>query len=209
MYIRTAPVTSHLANGYTRLILGDPLAMISVELWRARIGHFNSKRHSDFLSSLFSSHVPFKFHRRRKRNAAQEPPHSASPDDHLASSRPAVTQDEPLSRPTASHPTSSTRSPAVTQEDPPPASASTPPPEAEDPSALKQFFLSFYTFSWFSFLPTSFWIRPICNLLSTRLSGCLLREALVRLVLLIKAITSQVLINSGDVETNPGPDPSE
>ena len=186
--------------------------MISVELWRARIGLFNSKRHSaaDFLSSLFSSHVPFKFHRRRKRNAAQEPPPTAtcaSPDDHLAiaSSRPAVTQEEPPH--TASHSTSSTRLPAVLQEEPPPTSAcstdlsSTLSP---DPSAVKQFFVTFYTFFWFSFFPTSFRIRPICNLLSTRLSGCLLREALVRLILLI-AIISQILITSGDVETNPGP----
>ena len=43
--------------------------MISVELWRARIGHFNSKRYSGFLSSLFSSYVPFKFRRRRKRSS--------------------------------------------------------------------------------------------------------------------------------------------
>ena len=160
--------------------------MISVELWRARIGLFNSKRYSGFLSSLFSSYVPFKFHRRRKRNVVQEPPPTSASHDHPASSRPAVTQEEPPHT-SASNP-SSTLSP-------------------EKPSTIQQFFLSF---SIFSYLLTSFRIRPIHNLLSTRLSSsCLLREALVRLVLLIAIISSQVLIISGDVETNPGPGTGE
>ena len=156
--------------------------MISVELWRARIGLFNSKRYSGFLSSLFSSYVPFKFHRRRKRYAVQEPPPtSASSHDHPASSRPAVTQEEP-----------------------PPTSASNPSSilSPEKSSAIQQFFLSFSTFSWF--LPTSNLISMIRPIRSSLSSSCLLREALVRLVLLI-AIISQVLIISGDVETNPGP----
>ena len=160
--------------------------MISVELWRARIGLFNSKRYSGFLSSLFSSYVPFKFHRRRKRNVVQEPPPTSGSHDHPASSRPAVAQEEP--------PHTSTSNPSSTL-------------SPEKPSTIQQIFLSFSIFSFFSYLLASFRIRPIRNLLSTRLSSsCLLREALVRLVLLI-AIISQVLIISGDVETNPGPGP--
>ena len=97
--------------------------------------------------------------------------------------------------------------PAVTQEEPPSTSASdlsrNLSPEAdEEPSAIQQFFHSFSTFSWSSLLPTC------TSFPRGLLSGCLLREALVRLVLLL-AIISQVLIISGDVETNPGPDPSK
>ena len=136
--------------------------MISVELWRARIGLFNSKRYSGFLSSLFSSYVPFKFHRRRKRNSiivdTQETPPTAA--------------QSPASINTS---TTSIRAAA-----------------AEEPSTVSSFQQYFLSFSWTSLLPTSF---P---------RGCLLREALVRLVLLI-AIVSQALIISGDVETNPGP----
>ena len=151
--------------------------MISVELWRARIGLFNSKHYSGFLSSLFSSYIPFKFRRRRKRNAVQEPPPTAA-----TCTRPAVTQEEP---------------PSTSASD---LSRKLSPEADEKPSTIQQFFHSFSTFSWSSLLPTSF-PRGL-------LSGCLLREALVRLVLLL-AIISQVLIISGDVETNPGPDPSK
>ena len=152
--------------------------MISVELWRARIGLFNSKRYSGFLSSLFSSYVPFKFHRRRKRSSN-------------------VDTEEDLEQPySAARP-------------PPPASNSsgtgTPSPPDESPgvcsrkpgvcSRNQESARSRLSFSWSSLFPRGL------------LSGCLLREAL-RLVLLI-SIISQVLIISGDVETNPGPDLSE
>ena len=145
--------------------------MISVELWRARIGHFNSKRYSGFLSSLFSSYVPFKFHRRRKRSCNVD------------------TQQDDLEQPSgaASH---QSRPP------PPSASNSSGTPSLDESPAVSSLQRSLLSFSWSSFLPTTF-PRGL-------LSGCLLREALVRLVLLI-AIISQVLITSGDVETNPGP----
>ena len=171
--------------------------MISVELWRARIGLFNSKHYSGFLSSLFSSYVPFKFHRRRKRNT-QEKTSTASQSSPLAASNsstdpsPAITQ-EPLSTSTSQSPFSASNSNSITSPDESSALVSS-------LHMLQQSLLSSFTFSWTSLLPTSF-PRGL-------LSGCLLREALVRLVLLI-AIISQVLIISGDVETNPGPDPSE
>ena len=147
--------------------------MISVELWRARIGLFNSKCYSGFLSSLFSSYVPFKFHRRRKR--------SSNVDTHH----------QDLERPSSAA-------------QPPSPSASnsndTGTPSSDESPAVCSHKRSLLSFSWTSLLPTSF---PL-----GLLSSCLLREALVRLVLLI-AIISQVLIISGDVETNPGPDLSE
>ena len=172
--------------------------MISVELWRARIGLFNSKHYSGFLSSLFSSYVPFKFHRRRKRNTQEKTSTASQSSPQLAASNsstdpsPAVTQ-ESLSTSTSQSPSSASNSNSITSPDEPSALVSS-------LHMLQQFLLSSFTFSWTSLLPTSF-PRGL-------LSGCLLREALVRLVLLI-AIISQVLIISGDVETNPGPDPSE
>ena len=155
--------------------------MISVELWRARIGAFNSKHYSGFLSSLFSSYSPFKFHRRRKRYAAQEPPPDTSEETELLLT--VVTSD---SRNTAPFPVNK-RGAIV--------------------NSIKNFLL-FFTFFWSSFssrfLPTSG--SFLCSLLrSTRLNRCLLREAIVRLVLLIMVIISQSLIISGDIETNPGP----
>ena len=149
-------------------------AMISVELWRARIGLFNSKGYSAFLSSLFSSYIPFKFHRRRKRerNATQDPS-TASQSSSRASintNTDSSTQEEPLQTSKSPHSASIITSSAV--------------------SSLQQSLLSLF---WSSFSQ----VRGL-------LSSCLLREALVRLVLLI-VIISQSLITSGDVETNPGP----
>ena len=146
--------------------------MISVELWRARIGHFNSKRYSGFLSSLFSSYVPFKFRRRRKRSSNVDT--DAQQDLEQPSSGAASHQSRP----------------------PPPSASNSSGPPSLDESPLVSSLQQSLFFSWSFFLPTSF-PRGL-------LSSCLLREALVRLVLLI-AIISQVLIISGDVETNPGP----
>ena len=156
--------------------------MISVELWRARIGAFNSKRYSGFLSSLFSSYIPFKFRRRRKRYAVQEPPPAAT------ASHSAVTQDaQPLLTNASNSKNTATKVRTMI-------------------NSLKNFLLVF-TFFWSSFLSTS--SSSFGSLLrSARLNRCLLREALVRLVLLI-VIISQALIISGDVETNPGPSPGE
>ena len=148
-------------HGNTALLL----AMISVELWRARIGLFNTKCFSRFLSSLFSSYVPFKFRCGRCKRPCSTS-NLANPQEELPTIR------------HVSH-------------------LSNTPEETPAVSSLQQSLLSR---SWSSFLPTSF-PRGL-------LSGCLLREALVRLVLLL-AIISQVLIISGDVETNPCPDPSE
>ena len=144
--------------------------MISVELWRARIGLFNSKGYSAFLSSLFSSYIPFKFHRRRKRerNATQDPS-TASQSSSRASIN-SSTQEEPLQISTSPHSASIITSSAV--------------------SSLQQSLLSLFCSSFSQ-------VRGLLN-------RCLLREALVRLVLLI-VIISQALVISGDVETNPGP----
>ena len=146
-------------------------AMISVELWRARIGLFNSKGYSGFLSSLFSSYIPFKFHRRRKRerNATQDPS-TASQSSSRASintNTDSSTQEEPLQ---------TSKSPSIIT--------------SSAVSSLQQSLLSLFCSSFSQ-------VRGL-------LSSCLLREALVRLVLLI-VIISQSLITSGDVETNPGP----
>ena len=160
--------------------------MISVELWRARIGAFNSKRYSGFLSSLFSSYVPFKFHRKRKRFAAQEPPPAATASAFTLSQEAGPLLTTSNSSNIASH--------AV---------------EKRTIARLLQNFLIFVTFSRFSFLPIfNSYFSSLVRLRSTRLNRFLLREALVRLVLLI-VIISQALIISGDVETNPGPSSGE
>ena len=145
--------------------------MISVELWRARIGLFNSKGYSAFLSSLFSSYIPFKFHRRRKRerNATQDPS-TASQSSSRASINTNTDSSTQLQTSKSPHSANIITSSGV--------------------SSLQQSLLSLF---WFSFSQ----VRGL-------LSSCLLREALVRLVLLI-VIISQALIISGDVETNPGP----
>ena len=178
-------IRANITNKYSS-VNGFPIpsgknkaAMISVELWRARIGAFNNKHYSGFLSSLFSSYAPFKFHRRRKRYAAQEPPPATSEESESLHT---VASDSRNSFPV-------TKKRAIV-------------------NSIKNFLL-FFTYFWsasFScFLPTSS-SASLCSLLrSTRLNRCLLREALVRLVLLIMVIISQSLINSGDIEKNPGP----
>ena len=161
MHVLTAPPRKRL-----------DFIMISVELWRARIGLFNNKGYSGFLSSLFSSYIPFKFHRRRKRerNATQDPS-TASQRARINTNTDSSTQEEPLQTSKSPHSASIITSLAVN-------------------CSLQQSLLSFF---WSSFSQ----VRGL-------VSSCLLREALVRLVLLI-VIISQALIISGDVETNPGP----
>ena len=154
--------------------------MISVELWRARIGAFNTKHYSGFLSSLFSrsSYAAFKFHPKRKRYAAQKP------------SPATCTSEETESLLTVASGSRNTLFPVTKKR------------------AIIKNFLLFFTFFWsasFSCFVPTFSSSLYSLLRSTRLNRCLLREALVRLVLLIMVIISQSLIISGDIEKNPGP----
>ena len=131
----------------------DGGAMISVELWRARIGLFNSKRYSaGSSSSLFLlSFVSFKFHRRRKR-------HRSSYVD---------TREKPL-------PTAASHSP------PPYAPPISYPSSTSSPAAEE-------------------------TLIVSSLQQSLPSLSFLRGVILLIAIIYQVLMTSGDVETNPGP----
>ena len=74
------------------------------------------------------------------------------------------------------------------------------------PSAEKQSVVSLKDQQSWSLL--SHFSRCFTFLYTGLLKSSLLREALIRLVLLM-AIISQLLVTSGDVEENPGPDPSE
>ena len=143
-------------------------AMISVELWRARIGLSSSKCYSGSLSSL-SRPLSFKFRKRGK-----------------CSSSDVVRQEAPPPRPTCP----SLSPPRVV----PPNSS----PRSSE-SLIQQ-----------SLRSLSFFIHDVHCSFHCAICGLhLLQDTLVRLVLAILVIISQSLIISGDIELNPGPDPSE
>ena len=161
----------------------DAATMISVELWRARIGTFNNKRCSGrSLSSLSSSSFSASSHCRRHRGCG-------SAD---------VSQEEPASIALASS-SSSCSSLAIKEQ-------SQEFPSTDHHSVLTTSSLSYssqccgsgsFTASSLqsssSFFPTSGILRSLS----------LLRDAVI--TLLIAIILSQLLMIAGDIETNPGP----
>ena len=156
--------------------------MISLELWRARIGTFNNKRCSGCsLSSLSSSSLGPSSHCRRNRGStdvSQEEPASAALTSPSPSSLAAEEQSQAFSS-TDHHSVLTTSSTQLTL------------------SCSSQCYGSgSFTASSFSQSSSSFFTT------SDSLHRSLLRDAVITLLI---AIISQLLMMAGDIETNPGP----
>ena len=159
------------------------LSMISIELWRARIGQFNrAECHSGRSVFCFSFlFYPYSGSRRRKNDVS---PQGKDPEPLIAAfSTASSPAEEVLSTdtlPDPAHPPLQAPSSSTTSHTSSYSSAST----------------SSYSSTLFSLLPSSY---------SSGVLQCrsVLREALI--ILLIAIISQQLLLSAGDVETNPGP----
>ena len=150
-------------------------AMIPIDLWRARIGLFNCKRCSSFLSSLFSPSPCFSCHHRPSRErhkvvTANSPTENS--DDHRSHS-------SNLTLSNCLH-LSGDFSPLKEQITSPPG-----PPDYSATAAITT---------------TS---SPSSSVSLSSLRRSLLRDVLI--ILLIAIISQQLIVLSGDIETNPGP----
>ena len=162
--------------------------MISVELWRARIGMFNNKRCSGCsllsFSSLASSHCHRQAHHGGgSTDVYQEEPSSAALTSPSSNTLATKKQSQELSS-TDHHSTSSSTSPSQ--------------------SRTAQLTLSCSYGS--SFMASSF--SPTSKSSSSSFpSSCDLHRSLLReaVITLLIAIISQLLMIAGDIETNPGP----
>ena len=169
----------------TRVSSWCTATMISLELWRARIGTFNNKRTCSgcSLSSLSSSSLAPSTHCRRHRGSAdvsQEEPSKALTSSSSCSSLAIKEQSQEFSS-TDHHSVLTTSS---TQ---PTLSCSS------QSCGSSSFTASSSLQSSSSFFPTS----GTCSL-----HRSLLRDAVITLLI---AIISQLLMIAGDIETNPGP----
>ena len=200
--------------------------MISIELWRARIGQFNAKCHSGRRICVCLSFQFYPYSSRRRKNdvssqdkdpgpsliaavsTTSSPPSTLSPAKKISSFKhspplPAVST-EPS---TTSHASSSSSSPSSASTYPSPAkkvSSKNSSPDAAPPSSQAHLpsstshasSCSSYSSTLFSLLPSSY---------SSGVLQCrsVLREALI--ILLIAIISQQLILSAGDVETNPGP----
>ena len=157
--------------------------MISVELWRARIGTFNNKRCSGrSLSSLSSSSLASSQCRRRHRGStdvSQEEPASIA-HTSLSSSSLAIKEQSQEFSSIDYHSVLTTSSSQLTL----------------SCSSQSCGGSGFFTASSFSQSSSSFF--PI----SGSLHRSLLRDAVITLLI---AIISQLLMIAGDIESNPGP----
>ena len=160
--------------------------MIPIDLWRARIGLFNCKRcSSSFLSSLFSPSPCFSCHHHH---------HHPPRERHKIVTEESSTESSPTENNHTAHPSNLSSSSLNFPRD------SSPFPLKEQTSSLKQFPLSFS--------PTA--ISTTSSTSSSSWSGSLssLRRSLLRdvlIILLIAIISQQLIVLSGDIETNPGP----
>ena len=157
--------------------------MIPIDLWRARIGLFNCKRcSSSFLSSLFSPSPCFSCHHHHHRKR-----HNVVTEESSVANSPTENSDDQLSHPSnlLSNCLHSSRDclPFPLKEQ----ITSAPP----DYSAT-----AFVTTA--SSSPSSFWSGSLSSLRRS-----LLRDVLI--ILLITIISQQLIVLSGDIETNPGP----
>ena len=152
-------------------------AMIPIDLWRARIGLFNCKRCSSFLSSLFSPSPCFSCHHRPSRER-----HKVVTEDSSIANSPTENSDDHSSNLTLSNclHLSGDCSPLKEQ--------ITSPPGPPDYSATAS-------------ITTTPSPSSSVSLYSLRRS--LLRDVLI--ILLIAIISQQLIVLSGDIETNPGP----
>ena len=156
--------------------------MIPIQLWRARIGLFNAKRHSGPRSSFSSSSLAL-LHEK-----SSIPPTAHSP---ICDSPPGSSTDKHV--PSTDHDHEHKRA-FSTETD---SSSSTVVSITHEQSAV-------YTNSKFSAQLGSKTVHSLLSSMTDQLylPSDLLKDALVMLLIVI---ISQLLVLSGDVETNPGP----
>ena len=162
--------------------LADAATMISVELWRARIGTFNNKRCFDCSLSSLSSSSLASSHCRRHRgstNVSQEEPTSIALTSSSSCSSLTIKEQSQAFSSTDHHSVLTTSS----------ASQST--LSCSVQCCDSGSFMSSSLQSSSSFFPTS-----------GSLHRSLLRDAVITLLI---AIISQLLMIAGDIESNPGP----
>ena len=163
--------------------------MIPIDLWRARIGLFNCKRCSSFLSSIFSPSPCFSFHHppcKRRKIVITDPEESA-------------TENSPMCTENSDDHTSHIPNFVCNSLNLP--GDSSPFPLKKQTTSLKQFPSSF---SPTASITTTFSSSSLSSsgILSS-LRHSLLRDVLI--ILLIAIIAQQLVVLSGDIETNPGP----
>ena len=149
--------------------------MISIELWRARIGAFNNKRsrsRCSLSSTYFPIYVFFHWTRHRCRNVSRE--ELSEFQAHIS----------PFASPPSSSLSAEERSPAIETV-----------VTKSSGDHIGELLSSSSSSSSSLFLSSSFDVPCF-------LHRSLLRDAFIMLVI---AIISQLLIMAGDVETNPGP----
>ena len=155
--------------------------MIPIDLWRARIGLFNCKCCSSFLSSLFSPSPCFSCHHRppreRHKVVAEESSIANSPTENDHTSHPSNLASNSLKEQTTSLKRQLPSTSFVTVASSPTRSTSITTTSSSSSSSLS------------------------VSLSSLRRS--LLRDVLI--ILLIAIISQQLIVLSGDIETNPGP----
>ena len=155
--------------------------MIPIDLWRARIGLFNCKCcSSSLLSSLFSLSPCFSCHHHH---------HHPTHKRHKIVTEESSIANPPTENDHTSHPSNLVSSSLNLPRD------SSPFPLKEQTSSLKQFHSSSPTASSSS---SSSWSGSLSSLRRS-----LLRDVLI--ILLIAIISQQLIVLSGDIETNPGP----
>ena len=182
--------TQNLAQGgFHRVCLQSAavVVMISVELWRARIGTFNNKRCSDcsLSSSLASSHCRrHTHHDGGSTDVSGEEPSSVALTSLSSNTLATKEQSQEFSS-TDNHSTSSSTSPSQSKT-----------------AQLTQSCTSYGS----SFMDSSFSSTSKSSS-SSFLSPCDLHRSLLRetVITLLIAIISQLLMIAGDIETNPGP----
>ena len=175
--------------------------MISTALWRARIGSYNNKRsrYSGFLSSLFSSSSSYYYHHpRKRRNLSQEhsdPTASSALTRYIRANSSLLMDSSSVEKRSldTSEKVSSDCFATTSVTSIPSSSAGISGHQTLLPPGSSSSSTSSTTATFSSFLFTSLF-SMCCH--------CVLREVLINVLI---AIIFQLLIISGDIETNPGP----
>ena len=169
--------------------------MISIELWRARIGQFNGKCRSGSNLYLCFSFVFDPYSRRRKNDVSSQDPDPCSLTTAVASEDSTKRLFLSISSPVSSSISSSS------SHDLPQLSTTSHTSSCSSGSCSIKSTLG--SSSWLSVL---FSFLPSCSL--SYYSGVcrsVLREAPLIILLIAGIISHQLIISAGDVETNPGP----
>ena len=171
--------------------------MISIELWRARIGQFNGKCRSGSSLYFCFSFLCNPYSRRRKNDVSSQDPDPSSLTTAVASEDSNKRLSPSISSPDSSS-FSSSSSPDLSQ--------------LSTTSHISSCSFSSGSFSINSTLASSLWLSllfsflPSCSLsYSSGVCRSVLRETPLIILLIAGIISHQLIICAGDVETNPGP----